>query len=129
LTDYVGHYVVPREIENDIPYFFQFDLLEDTSNANSFYVRTIFLADSTVSSGDSMLYCLSREIVLAGDSLRFETNDCLNERYEFIGRFVRKPKRFDEDYLTPVLEGLLDHYSGNRLLERKKVHFLYDDGC
>jgi len=129
LSDYLGHYVVPKENRRGIHRFHQFDLLQDTSGANSFHGIAIFLSDTTVSPINDLVFCPTRDIVLMGDSLIFRTTDCANERYEFAGRFVRKPKPFDEEFLTPVLEGTLTHYSGNRLLSRNKVLFRYDEGC
>jgi len=129
LSDYLGHYVVPKENRRGIHRFHQFDLLQDTSGTNSFHGIAIFLSDTTVSSVRDLVLCPTEDLELFGDSLIFRTTNCDNERYEFIGRFVRKPKPFDEDFLTPVLEGTLQHYSGKRLLSRNKVFFRYDDGC
>jgi hypothetical protein len=92
LRDYVGSYVVPREQRHNSPYLYQFDIIEDTSRANVFYANVMFFSDTTVDSTDSALDCITRELVLIGDSLKFKTNDCFNERYEFIGKFIRKPR-------------------------------------
>jgi hypothetical protein len=131
LSDYIGYYLFKGAETRPFPGFSQLEIRapEPSDERGQVRGRILFYADPNNSAADTSVVCWCSILQISEDSLYFRTEECLNEFYEFSGRWLLKPTEFvGEDYPF-VLDGIMAHYVRGRLMTRKRISFFYSEGC
>lgn len=116
-----GYYLPIRSSENPFSELWQLEIWKDGSGS---YKGTILLDAPTI---DSSITCSLQEISIQGKVLTFKADNCLGDRYEFTGEFLRSGMM---DFLEgEVLRGHLSIVRDGVLIKEGTIGFEFSEGC
>ena len=128
---YEGYYTQDISQGKQFDDFEQMELHVDVSSKGAKYLIGVvrFFTDLGVTKANKDCACSLHQLLISKDSLKFRSSECFGESYQFKGRFLRTPLGIRGRERQPVLEGVLLHWKGRRLIKQAVVRFLWSEGC